>query len=528
VVGSPAVLARKGIRLAAGACAIALLALLPGCGKYGALKQQWSYKTDDTIAATPALNGGRVFIGSWDGYEYALDEATGALKWRTFLGRVPNPGPCDDIGVTSSPLTIGGTLYLGGGDDYWYALNMYTGSPLWRVFTGDTAAGYYNWSTPAELNHFAYVGAASLCDTPLVQGKLYRVDMTTHQIVNTFKVVADGETGGTIWTKPVVDAARNAVFVTTGNRAYDSNREHQPYGEAMLSLDATTLAVKGVWSLPLSEPTPDADWGTAPLFFQDGQGHDRVSAGNKNGVVYAFSRDNVSAGPIWSRRIANGAVGSDPAAGGAYSNGIYDFKKVYYAGGATTINGQAVKGSIRALNPLNGAIIWETPLDSKPFGQLAYANGMIVVSGKSALYMVDAANGEILYQNDMTLYAGAAVKNNRIVIGDYRGVVHAYTEPSGTGPPSAAAASIALARGCQQFQQPPIGAGRVRATRTGRASAPATIGVYGTADCSGHPIVRTRLRGGHSVVVKVRRMLHRKHLWVRSSSALRLKLRLAR
>src|SRR5215211_6184724 len=255
-------------------CAAALVVTLAGCPRYGALQQQWSYKTGDTIAATPAIEWSRVFIGSWDGYEYALDESTGALRWRKYLGRVADPGGCDTVGVTSSPLTIGGTLYLGGGDDYWYALNMYTGSTVWKVYTGSTASGMYNWSTPAELNRFAYVGVASLCDTPLVQGKLYRVDMTSHQIVNTWKVVPDGQVGGTIWTKPVVDAARNTVYVTTGNRAYDSTGSTQTHAEALVALDATTLAIKGYWSLPVADPTPDADWGTAPLLFRDSNGRD--------------------------------------------------------------------------------------------------------------------------------------------------------------------------------------------------------------------------------------------------------------
>jgi polyvinyl alcohol dehydrogenase (cytochrome) len=517
-------------RLVLGLFALALLVALPGCPKYGALTQQWSYKTGDTIAATPAINWNRVFIGSWDGYEYALDEATGAFIWKRYLGRVPDPGGCDTIGVTSSPLTIDGTLYLGGGDDYWDAINMYTGNILWKVFVGSTAAGYYNWSTPANLGNFAYVGAASLCDTPLVQGKLYRVDMSTHQIVNTWKVVADGETGGTIWTKPVVDSARNAVFVTTGNRAYDANRNHQPYGEAMVSVDATTLAVKGYWSLPLTELTPDADWGTAPLLFPDGAGHDLVSAANKNGILYAFSRDNVSAGPVWSRRIAAGAVGEDPAAGGAYSNGIYALNRIYYAGGGTSIGGRTVTGSIRALNPATGAVIWETELPGKPFGQLAYANGMIVVSSLKALDLVNATTGEILYENPLTLYGGAAVKNGRILIGDYQGTLHAYTAPSGTGPPAAAATAVrvALARGCQQLDQPALGAGKVRATRLGRGEDAAAIGVYRSADCSGRPVAHARLRHGQSAVVKLRRALRRKHLWVSSSRPVHLKLALAR
>src|SRR5512132_1866496 len=69
--------------------ALVMAGTVAGCARYGPLEQQWSFKTGDTIAATAAVNSNRVFIGSWDGYEYALDEATGALKWRTYLGRVP-------------------------------------------------------------------------------------------------------------------------------------------------------------------------------------------------------------------------------------------------------------------------------------------------------------------------------------------------------------------------------------------------------------------------------------------------------
>lgn len=507
--------------------AAALVIALPGCPRYGALRQQWSYKTGDTIAATPQLNWSRVFIGSWDGYEYALDESTGALKWRTFLGQAPDPGGCDEVGVTSSPLTINGSLYLGGGDDYWYALNMYTGNPLWRVFTGSVSTGHYNWSTPAELDGFAYVGVASLCDSPLVQGQLLRVNMSTHQVVNTWKAVPDGQLGGTIWTKPVVDTARHAVFVTTGNRAYDSTRNNQPYGESMVSLDATTLAVKGSWSLPLSDPTPDPDWGTAPTFFQDSRGRDLVSAGNKNGVVYAFLRDNVSAGPVWSHRIAYGATSDAPASGGIYSNGIYDFKRVYYAGGGTSIAGKVVPGSIRALNPDDGSVLWETALPDKPFGQLAYANGMLIVSSLKALDVVDPATGAILYENPLTLYAGATVKNGRLIIGDYGGTVHAYRFPSSPGAGSSAkAARVALARGCQRVTQPAPAGGRVRVTRLGVASAPATIRVFEGDDCGGTPVASATLGSGQTAVLKARKSM-RRHLSVRSSRAVRLKLTLA-
>jgi hypothetical protein len=296
----------------------------------------------------------------------------------------------------------------------------------------------------------------------------------------------------------------------------------------MVALNATTLAIKGYWSLPVADPTPDADWGTAPTLFRDTNGRDLVAAANKNGVLYAFSRDNVAAGPVWTRRLAYAAVGNEPAAGGVYSNGFFDGFRLYYASGGTTIQGKVAKGSIRALDPRTGAILWETALPTRVLGALTAANGMLVVPGVDALYVVDANDGAILYENELILYAQGKVAHGRLLLGDFRGMMHAYTFPDYPGEgASAAAAQVALARGCQRVDQPGLSAGRVRATRLGAAGGSASIRVYRGAGCTGRSVAGARLRGGQSAVVELRKAM-RRQLWVRSSKALRLKLTLAR
>ena len=39
----------------------------------------------------------------------------------------------------------------------------------------------------------------------------------------------------------------------------------------------------------------------------------------------------MSAGPVWTRRLADAAIGSDPAAGGVYSTGYFDGQRLYYS-----------------------------------------------------------------------------------------------------------------------------------------------------------------------------------------------------
>jgi outer membrane protein assembly factor BamB len=489
-------------------CGVLAAVALAGCEpRYGALREHWRFTTGDTIAATPAVGAGRVFIGSWDGYEYALDEATGSQAWRTFLGRTL--GPCDALGVTSSPLlTLDGRAYLGGGDDKWYALDLATGAPLWSIPTGSTSSGYYNWSTPAALNGFAYVGIASRCDSPLVQGKLLRVNLATHQIANVLKLVPDGQVGGTIWTTPVVDAPRNAVFVTTGNAAYDSTGDTQRYAESLISVDATTLAIKSSWRLPVSDPTPDADWGTSPTLFTDSQGRQLVAAANKNGILYAFRRDDLAAGPVWTRRLADPAVGSDPAAGGVYSTGHFDGQRLYYASGLTTIGGSTVAGAVRALNPTTGAVIWERTMPARTFGALTVANGMLVVPSWTTLRLFDPTNGQLLYENKLRLYAAAKVANGRLVVGDFSGVVHAYAYPSAPGAPATAIASatITLSAGCQSTTVRSTNiatpGSRVEITRLDDGDA-AAVRLYRGDSCRGDPLLETTLDPHEPRVVRV-------------------------
>src|SRR5271169_6577743 len=44
----------------------------------GNLAKLWSFKTQDVIAASAIVVGYTIYVGSWDGYEYAIDSQTGA------------------------------------------------------------------------------------------------------------------------------------------------------------------------------------------------------------------------------------------------------------------------------------------------------------------------------------------------------------------------------------------------------------------------------------------------------------------
>src|SRR5207302_487240 len=69
------------------------------------LTKLWTFPTGNIIAASPAIINGTVYVGSWDGYEYAIDEVTGKQKWKTFLGitqRTCGFAPGQTAGITST------------------------------------------------------------------------------------------------------------------------------------------------------------------------------------------------------------------------------------------------------------------------------------------------------------------------------------------------------------------------------------------------------------------------------------------
>lgn len=81
----------------------------------------------DVYLSSPAIWGGSVYFGSGDGNIYALDAATGVLKWKFQTGDV----------VHASPAIVDGKLFVGSWDSYFYSLDAATGKEIWRFKTGE-------------------------------------------------------------------------------------------------------------------------------------------------------------------------------------------------------------------------------------------------------------------------------------------------------------------------------------------------------------------------------------------------------
>jgi len=415
------------------------------------LTVNWAFKTGGPIAASPTIVGGTVYVGSWDGYEYALDAATGTLKWKTFLGQTTAPCYPQLAGVSSVADVENGVVYVGGGDSNWYALDAATGNVLWKVFIGDNTKGWYNWASPLIYNGFAYIGTSSVGDCPLVPGQLLKVDLSTHQIVNTFNFVPQGQFGGGIWTSPSLDTATNTIFVTTGTR----NQPSQTLSEAVVALDASTLALKSSWAVPASQETVDSDFGSTPILFNDAAGNPLMAAVNKNGIAYVYNRNNLAAGPVWTQQIDIG--GSCPQCGdGSASSGAFGNGTLFLGGGNSVINGQGYKGSVNALDPATGKYRWQHGAPGAVVPALAYANGLVIDGAGPVLEVLDASSGTRLYsyRTGGALYAAPSVSNGQIFTGGTDNTVYAFGLPATSPPPPPPDPNCPSGWSCQDIGNP--------------------------------------------------------------------------
>jgi hypothetical protein len=259
-----------------------------------------------------------------------------------------------------------------------------------------------------------------------------KVDLSTHQVVNTWNVVPSGHVGGGIWTSPTLDTVTNTIYVTTGTIADPSD----PYPQAIAAPDASTLALKDVWQLPANQAINDSDWGNTPTLFTDTAGRMLVGAINKNGYAYAWSRTNLAAGPVWQTRVAVGGI--CPTCGdGSVSSSAFAGGTLFLAGGNSTINNAGFPGVVRALDPANGNFKWQHGSPGVVVPALAYANGLVIDDADSWLEVLNAADGTRLYsyRTGGTLYAAPSVAGGEIFTGGVDGRVYAFGLKTPGSPP---------------------------------------------------------------------------------------------
>lgn len=336
------------------------------------------------ITASPTVVGGTVYTGTASNQEalaafipgfscctargsaVAVDAATGAIRWKTFM--IPSGYSGGSI-WGSSPVVDAGrqTVYVSTGNNY---------------------------SHPTDPAYLACIGAGgseASCLSP---------DDYVDSIV-----ALDTATGGVRWATRLVNWGD--PFAIDGSDDWNVSCFVPPFTNCP------------------SSAGPDYDFGSAPneITYQAAHGKKTIiGAGQKSGIYYALDPD--TGAELWRTRVGPGS-----SLGGIEWGSASDGQRIYVAianfYGVPYVSGSA--GSWAALDPATGAILWQTadPFGAIDLGPVAVADDVVYVSSMagsptaSTMLALDARTGAILWDfaPGVSVNAGATISHGMVYWG---------------------------------------------------------------------------------------------------------------
>ena len=415
------------------------------------LQVKWAFGFPGELSADaqPTVAGGRVFVGSQNGFVYSLSAATGCIHWYFEAGAAVRAAV--SIGRVETDSGTRSVAFIGDRGANVYAVDAATGDLLWET-EADTHALARVTGAPTFHDGRLYVGVASgeelASATPSYEcctfrGSLVVLNGATGEEIwrtytntetprrtgeNAIGVPMWGPSGSPIWTSPAIDVERNAVYVTTGNNYSDPPTSSS---DAFMALDLDTGKV--LWSRQVTAfdswnsacrmevrtnctqiEGPDFDFASAPILVDLSGGQRVLVAGQKSGVVHALDPDR-DGEILWQVKIGEGGIN-----GGVQWGSAADQSNVYVAlsdiGRIAVPNSQAtepdpnVGGGMFALRLTDGQQVWYTspePCGARERCSPAQSAGVSAISGIAFSGSVDghlraysATDGEVVWDFD--------------------------------------------------------------------------------------------------------------------------------
>jgi polyvinyl alcohol dehydrogenase (cytochrome) len=356
----------------------------------GRLKLKWAFafpKAVWPVKSQPAVVGDSIFFGGPEGMFYALDARTGRTEWSFDLSSVDAGTEADSAVVIDGPAVADGKVFFGDSRGYVYALDQHTGGLRWAR---DTETNPYGWHTSSPLYYQGkiYLGASSgenMGDTSApcctFRGHLDALDAETGATVWRYYTVPEPvqvgtwpsgaarwePSGGGVWSSPIIDDRTGTLYVGTGQNYTGSAGDF----DSLLALDARTGALRwkqqvtgaDTWRVlcngadaegycpGLADGTAlDYDIGATPNLVRLGD-RTLVAVGQKSGVFHVF--DAATGAVQWRRQLSE----PWPSAGlsGIQWGSSYDGRRLYVA------TYHAGPGTLFALDPADGDVLWQTP-----------------------------------------------------------------------------------------------------------------------------------------------------------------------
>ena len=298
------------------------------------LKFKWAFAFPNASSAwsQPTVMGGRVYVGSSNGFVYALGATTGCVYWsfeakagvRSAITMGPAPKNASDSSNSSTH-----PLYFGDLKANVYAVDAANGKLLW-MRQADAIPGARITAAPKLFEGRLYVPVSSWEATARgpdsecckFRGSVVVYDAETgEQVWKAYTIAQEprptkktsagaqlwGPSGGGVWGSPTIDAKRKVLYVGTGDSYTDPEVETV---DAVLALELATG--KLLWSRQLTQydvadspNAPDFDIGASPILRSLSNGHDILIVSSKSGMTYALDPDQKGR-QLWVQRVGEG------------------------------------------------------------------------------------------------------------------------------------------------------------------------------------------------------------------------------
>ena len=211
------------------------------------LTVKWTFNSVGSIAATPTVEQGGLYVTDWANMLYKIDPDTGALIWSHpfsfYTGTVL-------AGSRSSP-AIGSQGEIVVGDTASatvFAVNRTTGALIWKTVVDSDPLALVHGSA-VIYKGIVYVGVTSSEEgaaeksptfVPAFRGSVVALGETTGNVLWKFYTAPPGYTGAGVWnSQPVVFSAAHSLIFATGN-----NYSNPASVSACLSSAGSNLALQ--------------------------------------------------------------------------------------------------------------------------------------------------------------------------------------------------------------------------------------------------------------------------------------------
>jgi polyvinyl alcohol dehydrogenase (cytochrome) len=400
------------------------------------LKLKWAFGFPNGSSAfgQPAVVGGRIYVGSDNGFVYSLDAATGCVHW-SFLAS----------GGVRTAITIGRAgsryaAYFGDVKANVYAVDAETGKQIWTKVAESHPLARVT-GAPAFYNGRLYVPVASFeegsgpnpkyeCCTfrgSLVaydgatgeeQWKMYSIPEKPRPTKkNSVGTQLYGPAGAAVWSAPTIDAKRNAIYIATGDAytfpaadtsdavmAFDLKTGAPLWTHQFTAGDAFLVGCPGGATTRDNCPDtggPDFDFGNSPILRTLPNGKRVIVIGQKSGAAWAIDPDQEGA-LLWEKK-----VGAGSALGGVEWGSAADDRNGYFASADQQLGANA--GALAAIDLATGEQKWKVnppPMDcnGRPCAQ-ALSAAITVIPGvvfagttTGMMRAYSTADGKILWE----------------------------------------------------------------------------------------------------------------------------------